>query len=78
MSKKKKKKLSPFEQNRENIKAFSENVKLYESVIMLVEASKHLNLFTDESVDSDSLNEMLKSTIIQFSEFIEDRGDQWN
>ena len=77
MSDKKQKKLAPFEQNKKNIKDFHENVKMYESAVLLAEAAKVLNL-TSESTEFSELEEMLNSTIKSFSEFIEERGDQWN
>ena len=76
MSKEKPKKLTPFEQNRKNIKDFHENMKMYESVVLLAEAAKALNI--PEMEDFCELEEMLKSTMISFSEFIEERGDKWN
>ena len=82
MSKEKQKKpvkLSPFEQNRRNIKDFHENMKMYESVVLMVEAAKALS-FVSGSVEPefDELEEMLKSTMISFSEFIEEKGGEWN
>jgi len=77
MSNEKKPKLSPFEQNEENIKKFRENMKLYESVVLLVDAAIKLDLAFDTE-ESDQLEEMLKTTILQFSKFLEDRGDKWN
>ena len=77
MSKEKPKKLTPFEQNKKNIKDFHDNMKMYESVVLLAEAAKALNI-TAEMEEFGELDEMLKSTMISFSEFIEDRGDKWN
>ena len=72
-------KLPPFEQNLKNIKDFHDNIKMYESVVLMVEAAKALNIATttDEEEFSE-LDEMLKSTMISFSEYIEDRGGKWN
>lgn len=72
-----KKKLPPFEQNKKNIKQFGENINLYQSALLLVEAAKALSIYSDDS-ELIELENMLKSTIIQFSEFLEERGDQWN
>ena len=74
-----KKKLTPFEQDLKNIKDFHDNMKMYESVVLMVEAAKALNLVTatDEG-EFDELDEMLKSTMISFSEYIEERGGKWN
>ncbi len=81
MNKKNKEKvLTPFEQNRKNINDFHENVKLCESAMLLVEAAKVLQIPYDENESEElvQLGKMLDSTIIQFSEFLEDRGDKWN
>ncbi len=82
MSKEKQKKpnkLSPFEQNRKNKKEFPENVKIYETVELMVEAAKALNFVSgSEEPEFNELEEMLKSTMISFSEFIEDKGGKWN
>ena len=69
--------LLPFEQNKKNIKDFHENMKMFESVVLMAEAALALNL-TSESEEFCELEEMLKSTIKQFSEFIEERGGKWN
>ena len=76
-TKKKPKALLPFEQNKENIKQFHENMKMYESVVLLAEAAKALNI-TSETQEFCELEEMLKSTMRSFSEFIEERGGKWN
>jgi hypothetical protein len=82
MSKEKQKKpikLPPFEQNKKNIKDFHDNMKMYESVVLMVEAAKALNFATGSEYDEfDELDEMLKSTMISFSEFIEEKGGEWN
>lgn len=82
MSKEKQKepiKLSPFEQNRKNIKDFHDNMKMYESVVLMVEAAKALNFVSgSDEPEFNELEEMLKSTMISFSEFIEDKGGKWN
>jgi|ETNmetMinimDraft_5_1059913.scaffolds.fasta_scaffold165876_1 inactivated superfamily I helicase len=78
MSKKKEPKvLSPFEQNEKNIRIFHENVKMYESVVLLTQAALALDL-TSEAGELCELEGMLKSTIKQFSEYIEERGGKWN
>ena len=78
MSEKSKKKLTPFEQNKKNIKDFADNMNLYHSVVLLVEAAKQLGGSPEEHYEPDVLDRMLESTIISFSEFLEERGDSWN
>ena len=82
MSKEKQKKpikLLPFEQNKKNIKDFHDNIKMYESVVLMVEAAKALNFVPDTGEDEfDELEVMLKSTMMSFSEYIEDKGGEWN
>ena len=73
-----KKQLLPFERAIENATRFKENVNLYESVLLLAEAVVQLDITHADDDETTSLDEMLKSTIIQFSEFLEDRGDLWN
>ena len=74
-----KNKLPPFEQNLKNIKDFHDNIKMCESVALMVEAAKALNLVTDnDEKEFDGLDEMLKSTMVSFSEYIEERGGKWN
>ena len=74
-----KNKLPPFEQNLKNIKDFHDNIKMCESVALMVEAAKALNLVTDnDEKEFDDLDEMLKSTMVSFSEYIEERGGKWN
>ena len=73
-----KKKLPPFEQSKENLKIFRENLNLYESALLLVEAAAALNIVGEEDSEMKELNDMLKVTIRQFSEFLEERGDEWN
>ena len=73
-----KKKLLPFEQSKENLKIFCENVNLCESALLLVEAAAALNIVGEEDSEMKELNDMLKVTIRQFSEFLEERGDEWN
>jgi hypothetical protein len=76
---KQKTKLPPFEQNKKNIKDFHDNIKMCESVALMVEAAKALS-FVDTTGENEfaELDEMLKSTMISFSEYIEDRGGKWN
>ena len=50
---------------------------MYESVVLLAEAAKALNI-TSETQEFCELEEMLKSTMRSFSEFIEERGGKWN
>ena len=72
-------KLPPFEQNRKNIKDFHDNLKMYESVVLMAEAAKALSITSgSEEPELVDLEEMLKSTMISFSEFIEERGGKWN
>ncbi len=80
MSKEKQKiKLSPFEQNKKNIKDFHDNIMMYESVLLMVEAAKAIGLVNDsEPNEFDEIEMMLKSTMISFSEYIEDKGGSWN
>jgi len=80
MSKKEpKKKLSPFDQNLKNIKDFHDNMKMFESAVLMTEAAKALNLVPDaDGEEFSELDEMLKSTIVSFSEYIEERGGSWN
>ncbi len=80
MSKKEpKKKLSPFDQNLKNIKDFHDNMKMFESAVLMTEAAKALNLVSDaDGEEFSELDEMLKSTIVSFSEYIEERGGSWN
>jgi len=74
-----KNKLPPFEQNLKNIKDFHDNIKMCESVALMVEAAKALDLVTDnDEKEFDDLDEMLKSTMVSFSEYIEERGGKWN
>jgi len=75
--KKEPKVLTPFDQNKKNIKDFHDNMKMYKSVVLLAEAALALDL-TSETEEFCELEEMLKSTIKQFSEFIEERGGKWN
>tara|TARA_Y100000114_G_C11603482_1_gene251598 strand:+ start:104 stop:346 length:243 start_codon:yes stop_codon:yes gene_type:complete len=74
-----KNKLPPFEQNLKNIKDFHDNIKMCESVALMVEAARALDLVTDnDEKEFDDLDEMLKSTMVSFSEYIEERGGKWN
>ena len=76
---KQKNKLPPFEQNIKNIKDFHDNMKMFESAVLMTEAAKALNLVSDADEEGFSeLDEMLKSTIVSFSEYIEERGGSWN
>mgnify|MGYP003142592471 CR=1 FL=1 len=76
--KKKRVKLTPFEQNKINIKEFHENMKMCESAALLMEAAIALNITSSEANELCELEDMLVSTIVQFSEFLESRGDEWN
>jgi len=72
-------KLPPFEQNKKNIKDFHDNMKMYESVVLMVEAAKALSFVSgSEEPEFNELEEMLTSTMISFSEFIENKGGEWN
>ena len=52
---------------------------MYESVVLMVEAAKALSFVTgSEEPEFNELEEMLISTMISFSEFIEDKGGEWN
>ena len=76
-----KKKLPPFQQAAKNIKVFAENVNLYESVYMMVQAANSLEVLSedpDAKVENDELDEMLNSTLRQFSHFLEEKGESWN
>ena len=72
-------KLTPFEQNKKNIKDFHDNIKMYQSAVLMAEAVKALS-FVSGSVEPEfeELENMLNSTIISFSEFIEEKGGEWN
>jgi hypothetical protein len=52
---------------------------MFESAVLMAEAAKALNLVSsDDDKEFSELDNMLKSTIISFSEYIEERGGQWN
>jgi|TARA_E500000318_G_C3492531_1_gene185003 hypothetical protein len=73
------KKLLPFEQSIKNMNDFCDNMQMFESVALMVEAAEALNLSSStEEYELAELDEMLKSTLISFSEYIEDRGGLWN
>ena len=53
-------------------------MKMCESAALLMEAAIALNITSSEANELCELEDMLVSTIVQFSEFLESRGDEWN
>ena len=78
MSKKEKIRKTPFEKALADAKKFKENMNLYYSVVLMAETAIVLDKTDTAHPEDISLIEMLDDTIVQFSEFIEERGDAWN
>tara|TARA_R110001599_G_scaffold171858_1_gene363098 strand:- start:40 stop:273 length:234 start_codon:yes stop_codon:yes gene_type:complete len=77
VSKKKKEKLPPFEQARENLQKMSDNLNLCTSTMLLVQSIENF-----ETLDKDEQEDMLvllRATLASLSSFIEkSEGHMWN
>ena len=76
MSSEKNKKLTPFEQAEQNVRIFSENVKMYDCLTILVHTLEEIK--KTEGDEKAVLETLFNVTLESFSEFMQGESDEWN